>query len=209
MRQFEVNGKQFNLKNSWEDLLFSDWMNFQKLEQQKDLLGLEEDFVIKVLLLLTDCSENDILNIDLDLLHELVKDFDFMKMPVPKIENRYLILGGEKWAFKKDFHKITYGEYVSIKTFQENTKDELKTSCLLLSVLLRKVLDDKDELVLDIFKPDDCKKISDLLEKEAMMCDIYHYLTFFFAGNNQYTLIDTEAYSILAGLRAMELENTK
>jgi hypothetical protein len=208
MRQFEVNGKTFNLKNSWEDLKFNDWVKFQKLEQEKELLGLEDEFIIRALLLLTDCEENDILNLHLDLLNQLVKDFDFINLPVPKIENRYLILGGEKWAFKKDFEKLTMGEYISIKTFQENVKDESKSTYLVLSVLLRKVLSEDGELVLDSFRPDDCKKIASLLENEAMMCDLYHYLSFFFAGKNKSTLIDTEAFLVVQGLKAQGLENT-
>ena len=211
MKQFEIEGKIFNLKNSWEDLLFSDWMNFLKIEQQKELLGQEEDYVIKVLTILTDCTELDILNAPLSLLNELMASLDYMNTPVPKIENKFIMINGEKWAFKKDFNKLTMGEYISIKTFQENSKDELSTTCLVLSVLLRKVIEEKEsgELVLDMFRPDDCQKISNLLMKEAKMCDVYHYLNFFFALNNQYTLIGTEAYSVIVGLKAQELENTK
>ena len=121
MKQFEIEGKIFNLKNSWEDLLFSDWMNFLKIEQQKELLGQEEDYVIKVLTILTDCTELDILNAPLSLLNELMASLDYMNTPVPKIENKFIMINDEKWAFKKDFNKLTMGEYISIKTFQENS----------------------------------------------------------------------------------------
>jgi len=209
MKQFEIEGKTFNLKNSWEDLLFSDWLDFQKLEKAKELLGLDEDYIVKVLLILTDCTEFDIMNLDLEVLSDLMKSIEFMNTEIPKVESKYIVLSGDKWAFKKDLQKLTMGEYISLKTFQENIKDELQSTCMMLSVLLRKVKEEKEngEFILEPFRPDDCQKISDMLVKEAKMIEIYHYLTFFFDGRNQSTLTDTMAYSVVQGFAAQKSEN--
>jgi len=212
MRQFEIDGRQeFNLKNTWEDLLFNDYIEFQKLEREKDLLGIDENYVIKVLLILTDCTENDILNIQLDLLNEIMIDVKFINLPIPKVDAKFIEIDGEKWSFKKDLNKLTMGEYISIKTFQENAKDDLEATSLVLSCLFRKVKEEKEdgELVLDSFKPDDCKKISDLLKTKVKLVELYHYLTFFFDGTSQSTLKDTEAYSAVEGLKQQTSETTK
>ena len=207
MKQFEIDGTTYNLKNNWEDLLFSDWLEFQRLEKTKEVIGIDENYIIKVLQILTTCSEQDILNIDLEELNGLMKSIEFMNTPIPKVETKYLEFGGVKWAFKKDLQKLTMGEYISLKTFQENSKDELQSTCMMLSVLLRRVKEEKEdgELVLESFKPDECKKIGDMLVTYAKMIDIYHYLTFFFDSNETSTITDTAAYSVVQALEAQKL----
>lgn len=210
MKHFYIEDKEFNIKNSWEDLYFKDWLEFQKLQSQAQLLGIDEDYITKVLLILTDATENDIMNIDLDVLNDLMKEMQFTHTEIPKVERKVLELGGVKWAFKKNFQKLTLGEYVSIKTFQENIKDELQSTTLMLSVLLRRVKEEVDgELILESFKPDESEKIAKLLVDEAKMLDIYHYLSFFLDGKNQSTLTDTVAYSTIQELKTMNQENTK
>ena len=211
MKRFEIDGRQeFNLKNSWEDLLFNDYIKFQKLEREKEILGIDENYVIKVLLILTDCTENDILNIELELLNEIMTDVKFINLEIPKVEVKFVDIDGEKWAFKKDLNKLTMGEYISIKTFQENVKDDLEATALVLSCLFRKVKEEKEngELVLDSFKPEDSNRISELLKTKVKLVDLYHYLHFFFSGINQSTLKGTEAYSMVEGLKQTS-ETTK
>ena len=199
MKQFEIENKTFNLKNSWEDLMFNDYILFQKLERENRLLGIDENYIIKVLLILTDCDENNILNIELDVLNEIMTDVKFINLEIPKVEVKFIDIDGEKWAFKKDLNKLTMGEYISIKTFQENVKDDLEATALVLSCLFRKVKEEKEngELVLDSFKPDDSSRISDLLKSKVKLVDLYHYLHFFFDGTNQSTLKDTGVYSMV------------
>jgi hypothetical protein len=210
MRQFKIENKTFNLKNSWEDLYFKNWLDFQRLQSESELLGIDEDYVTKILLILTDATESDLMNMELDTLNELMADMKFTKTEIPKVEKKVIEISGEKWAFKKNFQKLTLGEYVSIKTYQENIKDELQSTTLMLSVLLRRVIDEVDgELILSPYSPDESQKIAKLLIDEVKMLDIYHYLSFFFAGKEQFTLKDTEAYSTIQVLKAMNQETTK
>lgn len=211
MRQFEINGKEYNLKNSWEDLLFNDYILFQKLEREKEVIGIDENYIIRVLLVLTDCSEEEILNIEIDILNEIMSDIKFINSNIPKVDVKWVEIDGEKWAFKKDLNKLTMGEYISIKTFQENVKDDLESTSLMLSCLFRRVKEEKEngEIVLDMFRPDDCNKISELLKSKVKLVELYQYLSFFFNSTNQSTLKDTEVYSVVEEIKYQKQGTTK
>lgn len=181
MLKFKIGNKDYNLKNKWEDITMKDWITIQKLDRNKNLY-MDELYTIKVFEALTDATEDELMDLELDTLNKIISNIKFLTEPIPKRNNKKIKVGDIYYMFVGNLNKLTMGEVISIKTFQENVKDEFESMMLMMAILVRpvKVEDGKD--VIERFDGATVKTRSeDLLA--AKLIDLNHFLVFFFNGN--------------------------
>ena len=181
MLKFKISNKDYNLKNKWEDISMKDWISIQKLDRNKNLY-MDELYTIKVFEALTDATEDELMDLELDTLNKIISNIKFLTEPIPKRNNKKIKVGDIYYMFVGNLNKLTMGEVISIKTFQENVKDEFESMMLMMAILVRPVKVEEGKDVIERFDGATVKSRSEYL-LEAKLIDLNHFLVFFFNGN--------------------------
>lgn len=172
MFKFEIEGKEYNLPNCWEDIKIKNFIDILNLEKQRDIYFFDELYVAKMVEVLGEIPENVLDMMPLDLFGECVEALGFISekfqdKPQEKIEIR-----GEVFIVPKNLNKLTLGEYSSIKILTKD-KEFGEQVLIILSILLRK----EGEL----FKPELIEERKKLF-MELSLLEVNNIINFFLSG---------------------------
>lgn len=125
MKKIEIKYKD------WESISVKKYYDI--LEILNDKVGDDIDKNIRLITLLSEEDEDDILNLPIDQFEKLSKDLEFLKqMPNVEIRNEYEI-NGKKYNVFTNLKKMTAGQYIDFQTYQ---KDYQKNMKYILSIFL-------------------------------------------------------------------------
>lgn len=121
------------------EIKYKDWKSisvkkyYDILEILNDKLGDDIDKNIRLITLLSEEDEDDILNLPINEFEKLAKDLEFLKqMPNVDIRTEYEI-NGKKYNVFTNLKKMTAGQYIDFQTYQ---KDYQKNMKYILSIFL-------------------------------------------------------------------------
>ena len=166
-----LNGveKEYTLKDSWEDITTENFVKVANVTQNKDLSDTH-----KLVLLITELSGIDIdavMSMDIEYLQQFEKSLGFLNEAMPEYNEDHIVIGDEKYFFKADYSKLTFGEVISIEKITEKVKTDMyEVFPSLLCIFLRKKVDGKLEAFdgefmdrADLFKQVPIHKVNKLL----------------------------------------------
>jgi len=193
MKQFIIGTTEYSMKTEWNELTMDDFIQIEQHKLNKTLYEYDELWSLRLFEILSGAGENELDNIKLATLGELANSINFIKEPIPTKLNQYIDIDGEMWAFPPSLNDITMGEYISIKTLQENSNEsEAETIVNLLSIILRpaKKLENGD-VEIEPFNP---KKVNERIEKiKGGKCvNLLGYANFFLSGKEISTELNTK-----------------
>lgn len=138
MKEFRLNEKDYKMPTNWEEMTLRHYINLAKLEESRTEYLLGELYLLKMIesLCLID-NEDDLNDLTLDIVAELSAALSFLQEQ-PKWNNtKDININGVDYVFPTDLNKLTMGEYISMKTFQENSKTDADAIPYILAIILR------------------------------------------------------------------------
>ena len=113
--EIELNGSitEYKLKDSWEDVTTENFVKVANISQDENL-----NKTNKLVVLISELSGIDIdtlMNMSIDYIRQFEKSLALLNEPMPEYKEDYLEIDGEKYYFKSDYSKLTFGEVVSIE----------------------------------------------------------------------------------------------
>jgi hypothetical protein len=127
-----------NIKDSWSELTLMDYFNLTSLVEKKDDID-EMDFVVKMLVTLSDAKEEDLIEIpitEFEIVMPIFTEFSNLSF-INVLEEDFVWVDGVKYIPKKNMSSITSSELMYIKQIQKNSKEPFDLYLGMLSILLR------------------------------------------------------------------------
>jgi len=138
MREFLLNEKKYYVPQNWEELTLKRYVNIAKLEEKKSEVILQELYLLKVIEALIDVEDGELDDLTLDMVNEITLDMVFLNDDYDFTKHKKVLkIGDVDYVFPSDLNKLTMGEYISMKTFQENIKSDAEAIPYILSIILR------------------------------------------------------------------------
>jgi hypothetical protein len=188
MKDFKLNDKDYQMPTAWNDMNLKKYVELAKLEEAKDSFGIPELYLLKVIEVLCGAEGGDLDDLTLDMVNELANEVGFLQTE-PKWNNtRHIDIEGQDYVFPEDLNKLTMGEYISIKTLQEQQTSQADLIPWLLAIILRpgkKVYN--EEMKKEVWVQDKFNTANLEFRKELFMSqpvfDLMGPVTFFLNGN--------------------------
>jgi hypothetical protein len=145
MKEFKLNEKDYKMPSAWTDLTLKHYVDLAILEENKTQYLLGELYLLKVIEVLCGAEGGELDDLTIDMVTELSKEVGFLQEEPKWSNTKNIKIGDIDYAFPVDLNKLTMGEYISIKTLQENTPSQAEAIPLILAVILRPAKLVKDE----------------------------------------------------------------
>lgn len=196
MKRFELNGKEFMMPTDWKELTLKHYVDLALLEEQRVEYLLGELYLLKVIEVLCQAEGGDLDELTLEMVAELSKEVSYLQVEPTWSNTKSIEIEGTTYGFPQDLNKLTMGEYISIKTLQENSKSQAESIPYILSVILRpaRLVKDmetgKEHLKQDKFDAQNIEWRKELFLKQPVY-DLMGPINFFLNGNGT-SLSNTE-----------------
>lgn len=125
---------KIDIIDSWNKMSLRKYKELNKIVEEYSNEA-DDVFVVKVISLLTDMSEDELLNLPIDTFKGLVEKGSFVyrnpndKRPLPDT----IVLNGERYKLQKDVTRCTAGQYIDI---QEYIKAKLEYEYFISTILI-------------------------------------------------------------------------
>jgi len=188
MKKFELNGKDYHMPTDWKELTLKHYVELAKLEEQKSQYILGELYLLKVIEVLCLAEAGDLDDLTIEMVAELSNEVGFLQQEPEWNNTKHLRIGEIDYAFPTDLNKLTMGEYISIKTLQENSATNAEAIPYIISVILRpaKLVKDgesgKEAWVQDKFDANNIDYRKELFLQQPVF-DLMGPVTFFLSGS--------------------------
>lgn len=192
MKEFRLNDKDYKMPTEWTEMTLKNYVKLAELDEGKDMIIMPELYLLKVIETLCDAEEGDLDDLTLDMVTELSNEVGYLKEEPTWNNNKMIEIEGVNYVFPDDLNKLTMGEYISIKTLQENTKTKAGIIPYILAIILRpgKLIKDeetgKENWKQDRFNVANIEFRKELFLKQPVY-NLMGAVAFFLNGNETYT----------------------
>ncbi len=162
---------KIKIPNKWSDIKLGQFIEMSKWD------GLNEKEQVKKFIELFN-PEVNIDDILLSELEEITHYFNFLTTPPTTLHNDFII-NGDLYRWNRGIDKITIGEMISYEILVEKAKG-YEYGSILLSILLKKVVDGKEE----DFNADILNDRRKLFEDNLTMDEVYGLIFFLLIGES-------------------------
>lgn len=187
MKIFNLNNKEYNYPESWEELTVERYVNIAKLEESRADYFLAELYLLKMIETICGAEDGELDELILDDVIEISSNITFLQKDYSWPNIKTLEIDGVTYVFPTDLNKLTMGEYISMKTFQENSKSNADALPYILAIILRpgKLIKDEEtgqeKWVQDKFTINNIEWRKELFMKQPVT-NLMGPITFFLGG---------------------------
>jgi len=188
MKEFRLNEKDYKMPTDWNEMTLRHYINIAKLEESRTEYLLGELCLLKMIECLCLIENDDDLNdLTLDVVGELSAALGFLHTQPKWSSTKEIKINDVDYIFPSDLNKLSMGEYISIKTFQENSRTDAEAIPYILAIILRpgkKVFDNEtggEKWVQEKFNVSNLEYRKDLFMGELAQ-DLMGQVGFFLTG---------------------------
>lgn len=191
MKTFTLNEKEYNMPTEWNEMDLKRYVELAKLEETKESFGIPELYLLRIIEALCDAESGDLDDLTLDMVTDLSSNVAYLQQEPKWKNNRHIEIDGKDYVFPEDLNKLTMGEYISIKTLQEQQTSQADLIPWLLAIILRpgkKVIDEEtkaEKWVQDKFNTANLEWRKELFMKQPVF-DLMGPVSFFLSGNETF-----------------------
>ena len=191
MKEFKLNDKEYQMPTAWEDMNLKKYVELAKLEEAKESFGMPELYLLKIIEALCDAEQGDLDDLTLDMVGELSQEVGFLQQEPVWGNSRHIEIEGMDYVFPEDLNKLTMGEYISIKTLQEQQTSQADLIPWLLAIILRPGKKEyneetkKEKWIQDKFNTANLEYRKELFMKQPVF-NLMGPVSFFLSGNEAY-----------------------
>lgn len=153
MKIIQIGERTFELPECWDDLKLKHYINLVKLEESKKDFLISELYMLRLIEVLCDSEEGGMDDLPLDELEPIAETLLFTQKSSPDFsKDKSFEIDGVLYSAPTDFTKLSMGEFISIKTYQQGAQSVWDAAPWILAVLWRptkKVFDEerKEEIL--------------------------------------------------------------
>lgn len=187
MKSFELNGKEYQCPENWNEMSLKLYVNIAKLEEKKSEYILGELYLLKIIEAICDAEDGELDELTLETVNDISTSIVFLQEQTEWPIVKTLEIEGTTYVFPNDLNKLTMGEYISMKTFQENTQSQSDAMPYILAIILRpgKLIKDEEtgeeKWVQDKFTANNIEFRKNLFLKQSVM-NLMGPINFFLGG---------------------------
>lgn len=187
MKQFEFEGKTYNLCNSWEDMTLQRYINFFLYQDSKKEGIMDELYLMEIIEILSDCDV--LMEVPMETLKSLISEINFLST-TPKLTKGDVIHIDAQLYKCVNLNELTAGEYISIKMLMGDEKTVLQGLPKLLSIIVRPAEEfidketGKKRYKIEKFAVDNLDWRAEKF-LSLRIVDVLHWTTFFLTGKKQ------------------------
>lgn len=191
MIEFNVEGKTYQLPQSWAEVSLEKYIKIGKLIANTKQLKIERLIDVNALEILSGAGERELEQLNREQTNTLLQEVQFIKT-VPEEPMKYIItVDGKVYCFPESYNTLTNGEEISIVSFAQDVKDPIEAFDKMIAVLLlpaKEVVNPvtgAKEWKREKFDRLNVEYINDraeLFKKKLMVPDFIGALGFFFNG---------------------------
>jgi len=179
MVNIELNGKEYKMATSWEDVTLKKYQVLVELFLEEEINQLEK--TIRTFSILSDISYEDLMEVDMDDFNKINLNFLLEEIP-QKVEN-IIEIEGKKYGVVKDIKKISLGEYVDLDNYSKSSSN----FHFILGILMRPVVDSDGELyTIEKYDSNNLEERSILFKENINVSQYYSLVGFFFNFGNSF-----------------------
>lgn len=188
MKEFKLNGKDYQMPTDWNEMTLAHYVELSKLEENKTKYLFGELYLLKVIETLCMSEAGDLDDLTLDTVNELTNLLAYLQNEPKWTNSKHIRIDEVDYVFPPDLNKLTMGEYISMKTLQEQSLTQSDAIPFILSVILRpgKLVKDeesgKENWVQDKFDANNIEFRKNLFLKQPVF-DLMGPVTFFLNGS--------------------------
>lgn len=136
MINFTVEGKEFNMIDSYEGMKLKHLVSISSIKRTEDPNDL--DPVLDMISILSNTDKSELEEMTLTMLNELASQLVFLNEEMPKSTENPIQINGIDYVMKEDMNELTMGEYSSIKILQDRFPDsQMQQMPWILAILVR------------------------------------------------------------------------
>jgi len=179
MISFELNNKIITMPTEWQEVTLDKYVKIASLDDLRRNSPIQELYILKLIEVLCDLSDNEGDDLEITKVTELVEKLSFLHIE-PKWEVlKYINIEGVDYVFPDDLNKLTMGEYISMKTLQQNIPNEAESIPYILAVILRTGKQIDGKWVQDKFDAEGIEERKDIFMRQpvySLMAPINFFL---------------------------------
>jgi hypothetical protein len=187
MKFFNLNEKEYQVPESWTEMTLKLYVNVSKLEEKRAEYFLGELYLLKIIEAICDAEDGELDELTLEVVNDISSSLGFLQQQTDWPNVKTLEIEGVTYVFPQDLNKLTMGEYISMKTFQENAKSQSEAIPYILAIILRpgKLVQDgetgEEKWVQDKFTANNIDYRKELFLNQPVM-DLMGPIGFFLGG---------------------------
>ena len=199
----EISLKQFRKIAALEEKqkeaqLFVEKISKENGQDEIDLNSIQqlEDFIVEFIFIMTGIDKEIIKNLPLDKLQDLAITLkNFTNTPIPIIKEPFIEIDGVLYMMDLNFNTLSFGTYIDLKMFPQNSKGKWDYAHSIAAVFLRPVTKTKSLLIkgkkllkrkpnpedykISKYNHEEALKTSELFLEKLPMTYVYTIISFF------------------------------
>lgn len=179
MTTFELNERLVEMPTDWKEITLEKYVEIARLDDLRRNTTIQELYILKLIEVLCDLRDNEGDDLEISKVSELVELLSFLHVEPKWDILRYINIEGVDYVFPEDLNKLTMGEYISMKTLQQNIPNEADSIPYILSVILRPGKNVDGVWVQDKFDAEGIEERKDVFMKQpvySLMAPINFFL---------------------------------
>ena len=186
MYKFKIDDREINMPTDWSEITLQRYIDIVKIYNERELYNIPELFVLRLIEVLCGLEQDALDNLNLGELEEIITKVDFLEKEPEWPIKKSLNINGVDYIFAPDINKLTMGEYISIKVYEQNlTGDILMKIPYLLAIILRpavkELIDGVEVVRQEKFNPDNIEDRKNLFLGFSVY-DVMGNVNFFLNG---------------------------
>lgn len=156
MKKLPLGEKEFEIIESWNEITIDKYVNLLEIFKQRDEL-IQEEFTVKFISIISTMTEDEIMNLKPSELLPFIEFMNTLNLNEFKTEEvKDLELNGKKYCVVIP-DELSFGEEISIKVLQKNSKTDLEIILNQLTIFVRPAVENIDELGNIFYTPEEFK----------------------------------------------------
>jgi hypothetical protein len=201
MKEFKLNEKDYKMPTDWKEMTLAHYVELSKLEENKTKYLFGELYLLKVIENLCMAEPGELDDLTLDIVNELSEALVYLQQEPTWANSKHIRVGEIDYVFPPDLNKLTMGEYISMKTLQEQSITQSDAIPFILAVILRpgKLVKDeesgKENWIQDKFDANNIEYRKNLFMTLPVF-DLMGPVSFFLNGNGT-SMSNLRAYTVV------------
>jgi len=143
MYHFECGEKVFKMPTSWDEVSLETYIKLAKLDESRSEFKMGELYLFRMLEIITQdeegksISEGDLDELPITTINTLSENLTWVKTLPDMSKDKTFEIDGVLYSAPDDFKKLTIGEFISIKTYQESSTSVWDAAPHILAILWR------------------------------------------------------------------------
>lgn len=181
MISFELNNRIIDMPTEWHEITLEKYVEIARLDDFRKNSPIAELYIVKLIEVLCGLEENEGDDMEISKVTELIEKLSFLNEHPEWESVKHINIEGVDYVFPEDLNKLTMGEYISMKTLQQNFQNEADSIPYILAVILRTGRNIDGKWVQDKFDPATIEDRKNIFLKQPVY-SLMAPISFFLSG---------------------------